>query len=169
SGVTIMTPQGPLIAAHTAQLSTSLLGLRTQVEMLSRGVEYAVAAYLEAEAQITNLVNLAVTPSAVVLSLVGATTAVNVPNDMYALAIRGTTSYLWSPVETAWSAADRVVAGSKMGMGYAIGWMSGLDQNIWDIPPTQRTYGMLANGLERYGLMQLAPYDIANTTPAPAA
>ncbi|HEY4535208.1 MAG TPA: hypothetical protein VIG71_04460 [Enteractinococcus sp.] len=169
SGVTIMTPQGPLIAAHTAQLSTSLLGLRTQVEMLSRGVEYAVAAYLEAEAQITNLVNLAVTPSAVVLSLVGATTAVNVPNDMYALAIRGTTSYLWSPVETALSAADRVVPGSKMGMGYAIGWMSGLDQNIWDIPPTQRTYGMLANALERYGLMQLAPYDIANTTPAPAA
>lgn len=169
SGVTIMTPQGPLIAANTFELSASLMGMRAQVEALTHGVEYAVAAYLEAEAQISNLLTLAVTPSAVVLSVLGATTALDIPNDMYMLAIRGTTSYLWSPVETAFSAADRFVPGTKFAMGHAIGWMFGLEQNIWDMPPTQRTYGMLAHALEQHGLMQLAPYDIENVTQAPAA
>ncbi len=169
SGVTIMTPQGPLIGANTFALSAGLTGMRAEVEILAHGVEYAVAAYLEAEAQITHLMTLAVTPSAVVLSVLGATTALNVPNDMYTLAVRGTTSYLWAPVETALSAADRFVPGSKFAIGHAIGWTFGLDRNIWDLPPTQRTYGMLAHTLEQFGLTQLAPYDIENVTQIPEA
>ena len=167
TGVTIMTPQGPLIGAKTFELSTGLMGMQAEVEVLTHGVEFAVAAYLEAEAQITNLMTLAVTPSAVVLSVLGATTSLDVPNDAYELAIHGTTSYLWAPVETAFSAADRFVPGSKLAIGHAIGWTFGLDENIWDLAPTQRTYGMLVHTLEQLGLMQLAPYDIENITQAP--
>lgn len=169
TGVTIMTPQGPLIGAKTFELSTGLMGMQAEVEVLTYGVEFAVAAYLEAEAQISNLMTLAVTPSAVVLSVLGATTSLDVPNDMYELAVRGTTSFLWSPVETAFSAADRFVPGSKFAIGHAIGWTFGLDENIWDLAPTQRTYGMLAHTLEQFGLMQLAPYDIENVTQTPGA
>ena len=167
TGVTIMTPQGPLIGGKTLELSTGLLGMQAEVEVLTYGVEFAVAAYLQAEEQITNMMTLAVTPSAVVLSVVGATTDLNVPNDVYELAVRGTTSFLWSPVETAFSAADRVVPGSKFAMGHAIGWTFGLDQNIWELAPTQRTFGMLAHTLEQFGLMQLAPYDVENITHLP--
>jgi len=167
AGVTIMTPQGPLIGVNTVKLSTGLIAMRAEVELLSKGVEHAVAAYLEAEAQITNLVTMASTPAAVVLSIIGATTDVNVPSDVYELAIRGTNSYLWAPIETAFTGLDHIVPGSKFVMGNVIGWSYGLDENVWDIPPTQRTYGMLAHTFEQYGLMQLAPYDVENVTPHP--
>lgn len=168
AGVTIMTPQGPLIGSNTVAISTGLISMRAEVEALTRGVQFAVAGYLEAEAQITNLVNLAVTPSAVVLSILGLTTDLNVPNDMYELAIRGTNNYIWAPVETVFTALDRTVPGSKMGMGHAIGWMYGLEENLWDVSPSQRTYGMLAHALQHFGLMQLAPYDVDNVTTNPA-
>jgi|GEM_PF-1860757 len=167
AGVTIMTPQGPLIGSNTFGISTSLIQLRAEVDALSVGVEFAIAGYLEAETQITNLVNLAVTPSAIVLSVLGLTTDLNVANDWYALAIRGTTSYVWAPIETVFTAMDRWVPGSKMGMGNAIGWMYGLDENIWEMDPSQRTFGMVAHALQQAGLMQLAPYDIDNVTQHP--
>lgn len=168
AGVTIMTPQGPLIGAKTAGLSAGLVAMRTEVEVLTVGVEYAVSAYLEAEQQITNAVNSAFTPMAVVLSIVGATTDVNVPNDVYEIAIRGTTSAAWFPIETAFSMLDRYVPGAKYATGNAIGWLSGTDENIWDIPPTQRTYGMLAQAMGQFGIMQMAPYDTTNVTSNPA-
>ncbi|GAA4118823.1 hypothetical protein [Enteractinococcus coprophilus] len=167
SGVTIMTPQGPLIAANTIELSTSLLGMRAQVEVLAQGVNYAVAAYLETEAQITNLMTLTMTPTAVVLSLFGVTSDLNVPNEMYELAIRGTTSSVWALVEMAVNTGNQVVPGSKLALGHAIGWTFGLNKSIWDVPPTQRTYEMLAHTLQQFGLTQLAPYDINNVTSAP--
>lgn len=168
AGVTIMTPQGPMIGANTVGISTGLIGMRAEVQTLTAGVEAAVAGYLEAEAQITNMVNLAVTPTAVVLSILGLTTSLNVPNDMYEIAIRGASNYVWAPVEAAFTVMDRTVPGSKFGMGNAIGWMFGLDTNLWDMNPSQRTYGMLAHTLQQVGLMQLAPYDIDNVTTQPA-
>src|SRR5690625_5706026 len=59
AGVTIMTPQGPLIGVNTVKLSTGLIAMRAEVELLSKGVEHAVAAYLEDGVQITNLVTVA--------------------------------------------------------------------------------------------------------------
>jgi len=164
AGVTLMTPQGPIIGSNTVGISTGLISMRTEVEALSAGVEFAVAGYLEAEAQVTNLVNLAMTPSALVLSVVGLTTDLNVPNDVYEIAIRGTNTYVWAPVEAVFTALDRKVPGSKFVMGNTISWMYGLDENLWEMAPTQRTYGMLAHALQQVGLMQLAPYDIDNVT-----
>lgn len=164
TGVTLMTPQGSVIGANTIGISTGLIAMRAEVQALTAGVEFAVAGYLEAEAQITNLVNLAVTPSAVVLSILGLTTPLNVPNDMYELAIRGANNYVWAPVDALFTAMDRTVPGSKFAIGHAIGWMYGTEENLWDMDPSQRTYGMLTQALQQAGLMQLAPYDIENVT-----
>src|SRR5690625_7525611 len=98
AGVTIMTPQGPLIGVNTVKLSTGLIAMRAEVELLSKGVEHAVAAYLEAEAQITNLATTAAPPAAVGLRVIGATTDVNVPSDVYELDIRGAKGYPGCPI-----------------------------------------------------------------------
>lgn len=164
AGVTLMTPHGSVIGANTVGISTGLIGMRAEVQALTAGVEFAVAGYLEAETQITNLVNLAVTPSAVVFSILGLTTSLNVPNDMYEVAVRGANNYLWAPVEALFSAMDRTVPGSKYAMGNAIGWMFGVDASLWDMAPSERTYGMLAHALQQAGLMQLAPYDFEDVT-----
>ncbi|GAA4476833.1 hypothetical protein GCM10023190_15180 [Enteractinococcus fodinae] len=169
AGVTIMTPQGPLIGANTVGISTGLIAMRAEVQALTTGVEYAVAGYLEAEAHISNLVDFAVTPTAVMLSILGLTTSLNVPNDMYEIAIRGANTYMWAPVEAAFTALDGTVPGAKLAMGHAIGWMFGLEESLWDVDPSQRTYGMLAHALQHAGLMRLAPYDVDNVTPQPAA
>jgi hypothetical protein len=165
AGVTLMTPQGSVIGTNTVAISTGLISMRAEVQTLTAGVEFAVAGYLEAEAQITNLVNLAVTPTAVVLSILGLTTQLNVPNDMYEIAIRGTNNYLWAPVEALFTAMDRAVPGSKFALGQSIGWMYGAEENLWDMDPAQRSSGMLAHAIQHLGLLQLAPYDIENVTP----
>lgn len=157
AGVTIMTPQGPLIGANTLAISTGLITMRTEVEVLRAGVDFAVQSYLEAEQQITKLVDTALTPMALVLSIVGVTTDVNVSNDMYEIAMRGTTAAMWAPVETAFGLIDQAVPGTKFVAGNTIGWMTGMDENLWDVPPTQRTIGMLAHALGHAGLMNLAP------------
>lgn len=164
AGVTLMTPQGSVIGANTVSVSTGLIGMRAEVQTLTAGVEFAVAGYLEAESQITNLVNLAVTPSAVVFSILGLTTSLNVPNDMYEIAIRGAHNYVWAPVDALFTAMDRTVPGSKYAIGNAIGWMYGADESLWDMDPAQRSYGMLSHALQQTGLMRLAPYDVANVT-----
>lgn len=169
SGVTILTPQGPQIGAHTVQLSTGLLGLRAEVAALSHGVQASVAAYLATEAHISTAFDALATPAAIVLSLLGATTSLNVSNDAYEIAVRGTTMYLWTPVEGAFTALDATVPGTKYVAGNAIGWLLGLDQNLWDVPPTERTFAMLAQTMEHLGLIQLAPYEIENVTPAPGS
>lgn len=167
AGVTIMTPQGPLIGANTLAISTGLLTMRAEVEVLRAGVDFAVDSYLEAEQQITRMVDAALTPAALVLSIIGVTTDVNVPNDVYEIAVRGTTAAVWTPVESGFNALNRIVPGSKYVAGNTIGWMWGLDENLWDVPATQRTIGMLAHSLGHLGVMNLAPYDTKNVTQAP--
>lgn len=167
AGVTIMTPQGPLIGANTLAISTGLITMRTEVDVLRAGVDFAVQSYLEAEQQITKLVDTALTPMALMLSIVGVTTDVNVSNDMYEIAMRGTTAAMWAPVETAFGLIDQAVPGTKFVAGNTIGWMTGMDENLWDVPPTQRTIGMLAHALGHAGLMNLAPYATTNITEDP--
>lgn len=167
SGITLLTPQGPLLGAHTVQLSAGLLGLRADVAALSHGVQASVAAYLAAEAHISTAFDALATPGAVMLSLLGATTSLNVPNDAYEIAIRGTTTALWLPVEGAFNALNTTVPGAKYVAGHAIGWMLGLEQSVWEVPPTRRTFGMLAQTMEHLGLIQLAPYAVTNVTPEP--
>lgn len=169
SGLTIMTPQGAMIGANTLAVSAGLVTLRAEIEVLSRGVQFAVAAYLEAETQVTTMVSLAMAPTAVVLSLIGATTSVNVPNDVYALAIQGTTAAVWTPVEAAFATLDQTVPGTKMVVGNTVGWMLGMDKSLWDIAPTQRTFGMLSYVLQLVGATQLAPYSVDNVTVEAAA
>src|SRR5690625_6220315 len=41
AGVTLMTPQGPIIGSNTVGISTGLISMRTEVEALSAGVEFA--------------------------------------------------------------------------------------------------------------------------------
>ena len=53
AGVTIMTPQGPMIGANTVAISTGLLTMQAEVAALRAGVDFAVNAYLETEQQIT--------------------------------------------------------------------------------------------------------------------
>src|SRR5699024_2187554 len=145
AGVTIMTPQGPLIGANTLAISTGLITMRTEVDVLRAGVDFAVQSYLEAEQQITKLVDTALTPMALMVSIAGGTTDVNVSNEMYEIAVRGTTATMWAPVETAFGLIDQAVPGTKCVAGNTIGWMTGMDENLWDVPPTQRTIGMLAH------------------------
>src|SRR5699024_3735360 len=83
TGVTLMTPQGSVIGANTIGISTGLIAMRAEVQALTAGVEFAVAGYLEAEAQITNLGKLAVTPDAGGLSILGPTTRRNRRNATY--------------------------------------------------------------------------------------
>lgn len=169
AGITIMTPQGPIIGANTVGISTGLIAMRAEVQALTTGVEYAVEGYLEAEAHISNLVDLAVTPTAVVLSILGLTTSMNVSNDMYEIAIRGANTYAWAPVEAAFTTLDGTAPGAKLAIGHTIGWMFGLEESLWDVDPSQRTYGMLAHALQHAGLMRLAPYDVDNVTSQPTA
>lgn len=164
AGVTIMTPQGPMIGANTLAISTGLLTMRAEVEVLRAGVDFAVESYLEAEQQITKAVDAAFTPMAVVLSVVGLTTDTNVPTGAYEIALRGTTSAMWAPVEGVFSTLDKTIPGTKYVAGNTIGWMWGLDGNLWDVPPTQRTLGMLGHAMGQVGLMHLAPYDTTNVT-----
>src|SRR5699024_6330083 len=55
AGVTLMTPQGPIIGANTLAISSGLVAMRAEVEMLKTGVDYSVQAYLTAEQQITSV------------------------------------------------------------------------------------------------------------------
>lgn len=169
AGITIMTPQGPLIGANTAAISAGLLAMRAEVEALRTGVDFAVNSYLEAEQQITRVVDAAFTPLALAMSIVGVTTDVNIPNDVYEIAIRGTTGAAWAPVESAFTSLNGVLPGSKYVAGNTIGWMAGFDDNLWDVPPTQRTIGTLAHALGYLGLSQMAPYDTTNITQHPGA
>lgn len=169
AGVSIMTSQGPLIGVNAAQLSTGLLGLRAQVEALTTGVEYAVESYVAVETKISRAMDMARTPGAIVLSILGAAGIMDVPNDAYEIAIRGTTSAFWAPFEAAVQYLDHAVPGTKMVLGNTISWSMGLEENFWDLDPTMRTGGMLAVGLEQLGLTQLAPYDVANVTAEPGA
>ena len=91
AGVTLMTPQGPIIGANTLAISSGLVAMRAEVEMLKTGVDYSVQAYLAAEQQLTRVVEAALTPRAAVLSFVGVTTDLNMPNKVYEIALRGTT------------------------------------------------------------------------------
>ncbi|MDN6411372.1 MAG: hypothetical protein L0K07_08350, partial [Yaniella sp.] len=167
AGITIMTPQGPLIGANTVAISTGLLTMRAEVEALRTGVDFAVNSYLEAEQQITRAVDVAFTPLALAMSIVGVTTDANVPNDVYEIAIRGTTGAAWTSIESAFTTLDTMVPGSKYVAGNTIGWMSGFDENLWDVPPTQLTIGTLAHALGHFGLLKMAPYDTTNITQDP--
>ena len=167
AGITIMTPQGPLIGANTVAISTGLLTMRAEVEALRTGVDFAVNSYLEAEQQITRAVDVAFTPLALAMSIVGVTTDANVPNDVYEIAIRGTTGAAWTSIESAFTSLDTMVPGSKYVAGNTIGWMSGFDENLWDVPPTQRTIGTLAHALGHFGLLKMAPYNTTNITQDP--
>ena len=169
AGVTIMTPQGPMIGANTVAISTGLLTMQAEVAALRAGVDFAVNSYLETEQQISRAVDAAFTPLALAISIVGVTTDVNVPNDVYEIAIRGTTSAAWAPVESAFTTLDGVLPGSKYVAGNTIGWMAGFNDNLWDVAPTQRTIGTLAHALGYLGLSQLAPYDTTNITQEPGA
>jgi len=169
AGVTLMTPQGPIIGANTLAISSGLVAMRAEVEMLKTGVDYSVQAYLTAEQQITSVVDAALTPMAAVLSIVGVTTDLNMPNKVYEIALRGTTGAVWTPVERAFSGLDMMVPGSKYVIGNVVSWAWGADENLWDIPPTQRTIGMLAHSFGHFGLLNLAPYDTKNITEQPGA
>src|SRR5699024_12050382 len=153
AGITIMTPQVSLIGSNTVGISTGQLTIRAEVEALRTGVDFAVNSYLEAEQQITRAVDVAFTPLALAMSIVGVTTDANVPNDVYEIAIRGTTGAAWTPIESAFTSLDTMVPGSKYVAGNTIGWMSGFDENLWDVPPTQRAIGNLDHALVNFGLI----------------
>ncbi|NWN88669.1 MAG: hypothetical protein HLX51_09050 [Micrococcaceae bacterium] len=167
SGVTIMTPQGPLIGTNTVALSTGLVTMRGEVELLSTGVDAAIAAYLETEQRVTTMVNAAATPAAIVLSIVGFTTDLNVPNDVYEIAVRGTVEGVWAGVEAGFTTLDRIIPGSKYVGGNVISWTMDLDENMWNIPPAERTLGMLAHSVGQFGMLNLAPYNTTNVTRQP--
>src|SRR5699024_4617577 len=80
AGVTLMTPQGSSIVANALAVFGGLVAMRAEVEMMKAGVDYSVQAYLTAEQQITSVVDAALTPMAAVLSSVGVTTDLNMPN-----------------------------------------------------------------------------------------
>src|SRR5699024_3508322 len=67
------------------------------------------------------------------------------------------------------SGLDMMVPGSKYVIGNVVSWAWGADENLWDIPPTQRTIGMLAHSFGHFGLLILAPYDTKNITEQPGA